>query len=339
VPLIGTKGCVNYNPTLAQRQFGYPIRGAPTAASLTTLLAYYGKGDTDKILRQIRNAWKRVIRMERDLRSWGIDRDIPYHQWVTERVSQVKLPFRRISTPSKNAEPSQDIESGEVKKLKEEIARLKEKNVKMTDDLLSLRHNYADLNRYYEEKTKAYEGLIQKQRAERDYTYRVKQDLSAANKELAMRVEERNMALSAERQWKSLYEDIKRDKQEALRRLQELQLRVNSMEHQVEETIAICGERVNEERMRLMAAEERHHAVITRVRDYMDQQEKDVVHWRRNFSQLAALANGAITDIPRMLREVDAATFRDPPQEVQTFLDHCKWLVEQMKILIARDRD
>ena len=53
-----------------------------------------------------------------------------------------------------------------------------------------------------------------------------------------MRVEERNMALSAERQWKNLYEDIKKDKQEAMRRLQELQLRVNSMEHQVEETIA-----------------------------------------------------------------------------------------------------
>ena len=25
VPLIGTKGCINYNPVLAQRQFGYPI--------------------------------------------------------------------------------------------------------------------------------------------------------------------------------------------------------------------------------------------------------------------------------------------------------------------------
>ena len=154
-----------------------------------------------------------------------------------------------------------------------------------------------------------------------------------------MRIEERNMALSTERQWKNLYEDIKKDKQEAMRRLQELQLRVNSMEHQVEETIAICGEKVNEERIRLMAAEERHQAVVTRVRDYMDQQEKDVVHWRRNFSQLVALANGAITNIPRMLREADAATFRDPPQQVQTFLDHCKWLVEQMKILIARDRD
>ena len=61
--------------------------------------------------------------------------------------------------------------------------------------------------------------------------------------------------------------------------------------------------------------------------------------WKRNFFQLAALANGAIDDVPRMLREADTVTFRDPPREVQAFLDHCKWLVQQMKILIACDRD
>jgi len=38
-----------------------------------------------------------------------------------------------------------------------------------------------------------------------------------------------------------------------------------------------------------------------------------VVHWRRNVSQLAALANGAIDDTPRMLREADTVTFRDHP--------------------------
>jgi len=93
MPLIGTKGCVNYNPIMAQRQFGYPIRGLLIAASLTTLLTYYGEGDATETLQHIRSAWKRVIRMERDSRAWGIDRDIPYHQWVTERVNQVKLPF------------------------------------------------------------------------------------------------------------------------------------------------------------------------------------------------------------------------------------------------------
>ena len=110
--------------------------------------------------------------------------------------------MRRIPTQSRNEEQNQDIESGEVKKLKEEVARLKEKNVKMAYDLLGLHHSYADLNREYEEKTKAYEGLIQKQRAERDYTHRIKQDLSTVNKELTMRVQERNTALLAKRQWK-----------------------------------------------------------------------------------------------------------------------------------------
>ena len=64
-----------------------------------------------------------------------------------------------------------------------------------------------------------------------------------------------------------------------------------------------------------------------------------MVHWQRNFSQLAALANGPIEDVPRMLREADAVTIRDPPREVQIFLDHFKWLVKQMKILIAHVRD
>ena len=107
----------------------------------------------------------------------------------------------------------------------------------------------------------------------------------------------------------------------------------------MEETIVICEERVNKERMLLLELEERHQAAMTRARDYMVEQEKDVAHWQRNFSQLAALANGAIEDVPRMLREADAVTFCDPPREVQIFLNHCKWLVEQMNILIARVRD
>ena len=72
--------------------------------------------------------------------------------------------------------------------------------------------------------------------------------------------------------------------------------------------MVICEERVNKERMLLLELEERHQAAMTRARDYM-------------------------------LRENDAVMFRDPPREVQIFLDHCKWLVEQIKILIARVRN
>jgi len=47
--------------------------------------------------------------------------------------------------------------------------------------------------------------------------------------------------------------------------------------------MVICEERVNKERMLLLELEERHQAIMTRARDYMVEQEKDVVHCREIF--------------------------------------------------------
>jgi len=123
-----------------------------------------------------------------------------------------------------------DIESEKVKWLKEEIERLKGVNAKVVSDFQSLSHDYVDLKKDYEERTKAHEELIRNQKAEREYTFRIKQDLAAANTELTMRAQERDIASSVERQLKNLYEVIKREKQETLRRLRDLQVRINGME-------------------------------------------------------------------------------------------------------------
>ncbi|KAH1247031.1 hypothetical protein HKD37_06G016762 [Glycine soja] len=39
VPLMGTRGCINYNPILAIRQLGYPMRGASSEESITLFIA------------------------------------------------------------------------------------------------------------------------------------------------------------------------------------------------------------------------------------------------------------------------------------------------------------
>jgi len=39
VPLMGTRGCINYNPILAINQLGYPMRGAPLEEGLTPFIA------------------------------------------------------------------------------------------------------------------------------------------------------------------------------------------------------------------------------------------------------------------------------------------------------------
>jgi len=55
---------------------------------------------------------------------------------------------------------------------------------------------------------------------------------------------------------------------------------------------------------------------------------------------LAALANGAIDGVPRMLSEAESSLFFfNPPSEVKIFIEHCKGLVAEMKSMIAHARD
>jgi len=39
VPLMGMRGCISYNPVLAIRQLGYPMRGAPLEEELTPVIS------------------------------------------------------------------------------------------------------------------------------------------------------------------------------------------------------------------------------------------------------------------------------------------------------------
>ncbi|KAL5190442.1 hypothetical protein HKD37_04G009879 [Glycine soja] len=54
VPLMGTRGCINYNPVLAIRQLGYPMKG-------------FSEANTE-ILQKIHKAWNKVERKDKELR-------------------------------------------------------------------------------------------------------------------------------------------------------------------------------------------------------------------------------------------------------------------------------
>ena len=48
VPLIGSRGCINYNPTLALRQLGYPLEDKPSDEQLQLLINHdMGKNDRE----------------------------------------------------------------------------------------------------------------------------------------------------------------------------------------------------------------------------------------------------------------------------------------------------
>ncbi|XP_014499263.1 uncharacterized protein LOC106760334 [Vigna radiata var. radiata] len=221
VPLIGARYCINYNPLLVQRQFGHPMRGAPSPDYLATLFIYYEYGHFIELLRKVKSAWENVVRAEKDLRNGVMDSRVSYHTWILERVKEVKLPFKPINDQSASEGPSQAPESEEVKQLKAQMEKLRVRNARLENELQRARNDIVDMRNDNEEKSRAYENIVKSQKAERDYTFRVKQDLAAASKELSMRVNEKNVALEEGRQWKQLYEEARRDKREALKRLRE----------------------------------------------------------------------------------------------------------------------
>jgi len=61
------------------------------------LLTYHGEGDVTGTLLHIRSSWKKVILMEKDSRALGIDREIPYHQWVRREL--IKLSYLSKESP------------------------------------------------------------------------------------------------------------------------------------------------------------------------------------------------------------------------------------------------
>ena len=53
VPLMGTRGCINYNPMLAIRQLGYPVRRAPSEEIIVLLIARGFSESNAKMLQRV----------------------------------------------------------------------------------------------------------------------------------------------------------------------------------------------------------------------------------------------------------------------------------------------
>jgi len=99
-------------------------------------------------------------------------------------------------------------------------------------------------------------------------------------------------------------------------------------------------ERIGEKHWQQVEVEAKYQAMIAQVEDYIEEREKTSKHWKTCFSPFATLPNGAIEGVPKMLVEADTTLFFfKPPKEVETFIEHCKWLVEIMKDMIARGKD
>ncbi|XP_050890120.1 uncharacterized protein LOC127095482 [Lathyrus oleraceus] len=92
VPLIGTRGCINYNPVLSFRKHGYTMNDPLRAEALEPFILHNTEAN-HSMVKNIKRSWKTIIRKGKELGKRNVIAREPYTYWVKERVQMVKLPF------------------------------------------------------------------------------------------------------------------------------------------------------------------------------------------------------------------------------------------------------
>ncbi|KAI5440874.1 hypothetical protein KIW84_010365 [Lathyrus oleraceus] len=93
VPLLGTCGGINYNPILARRQLGFPLKDKPNNILLEGVFFQEGK-DPQNLKGRMVHAWRRIHRKGR--KKLGPKNCIalePYTSWVRRRASKYRMPY------------------------------------------------------------------------------------------------------------------------------------------------------------------------------------------------------------------------------------------------------
>ncbi|KAH1225998.1 hypothetical protein GmHk_11G032764 [Glycine max] len=159
VPLIGTRGCINYNPALAIRQLGYPMRGAPTEESLSPFLVRDFGAQSLKIVQRVHKAWESPLRKDKELRDIRNGIIGGYHEWLRVHARGLDWLSKLKIINEENFEAPKEDE--EVQALKSELgkARLAKEKFKLvaTDvrkECAELREENAATARALERETK-----------------------------------------------------------------------------------------------------------------------------------------------------------------------------------------
>ncbi|XP_050887911.1 uncharacterized protein LOC127093052 [Lathyrus oleraceus] len=137
VPLIGTRGCINYNPELAMRQLGFPMNDKPEDKLLEGFLLGEGVKDVD-LVKRIGRAWTKVRREGK--RERGKKNCIargPYTSWVQARVSQDKLPYPYEPPMHINPPESTHVTMEEAKELKVVIQKREERERRSKESVMA----------------------------------------------------------------------------------------------------------------------------------------------------------------------------------------------------------
>jgi len=93
IPLLGTRGGISYNPTLARCQFGYPMKTKPDYLSSTNDF-YLDQEDSSGKREKFVRAWHTILKKDRNqLGKKSNATHESYTQGVIDRAAKYKMPY------------------------------------------------------------------------------------------------------------------------------------------------------------------------------------------------------------------------------------------------------
>ncbi|XP_050919681.1 uncharacterized protein LOC127137251 [Lathyrus oleraceus] len=136
VPLLGMKGCINYNPILLRRQLGYALTHASKDQDLVESF-YFPVQDNLELVKQAAGAWRNI--QTKGATVYGKCNNIfssQYDSWLRERARITLLPFS-MGEPSDLVivESVYSVSMVEYNSLKQEKGKAAKLNAKLSEGL------------------------------------------------------------------------------------------------------------------------------------------------------------------------------------------------------------
>ncbi|KAL5186965.1 hypothetical protein HKD37_05G012708 [Glycine soja] len=329
IPLVGTRGCINYNPVLAIRQLGYPMRGAPTEESMSPFLVRDLGAQNSKTIQRIHKAWETPLRKDQELR--GIRNGIigGYHEWLKVHIRGLDWLAKLRVVSEENFEAPEEDE--EVQALKSELGKAKLAKEKFKLAATHVRKECAGLREENAITARALEQETKRARKEEYGRNKFRGALWGSNSELKLRREERDQSRAHSMVLKEELVACSRSKRSLSQRLCETETNMLAIIAKYQEELGLAAaheHRIADEYAQVYAEKEARGRVI-------DSLHQEATMWMDRF---ALTLNGS-QELPRLLAKAKAmADTYSAPEEIHGLLGYCQHMIDLMAHIIRNQQ-
>ncbi|RDX90231.1 hypothetical protein CR513_27929, partial [Mucuna pruriens] len=356
VPLLGTLGAINYNPELLSRQVGYPVIRVPQKEDLRPFLLHGLKIQDRELHKNIRHAWRNVIKKGKECGSRSCGASTDYRNWLTSWTKKSKSP----QSQKREVRTYEAQETVRVRELEEDLAQKEMERRSLKSWLEETSTALAPAEQEIYKERQLGDQAKSKAQAEEKHKLKIGSSLKVAYQEMCFRRLERDQVILEKEQLKeALVEkesqllhlqkrNCQLEEELAKARSTKEQL-ISQRQKSILELTQVRAKAEDDEVYYRATIEELRSASETwkqRCQDIADEAEIQVraatiesPFWKDRFIKLAWLGNQALVDIPRSLRAAESLV--DPtktPREVLQFLELKRRIIAPYHIYHTRSK-